>query len=81
MVFDDIEDSWGNEAASDGSASPSRNCHPGPPAHYFKVFPASKFLQNYINPEIMKLTEICHFNYIQLKLYLLWHGSKSKNIA
>lgn len=37
VVFDDIEDSWGNEAASDGSASPSRNCHPGPPAHYFKV--------------------------------------------
>nr|XP_024218735.1 protein lin-10 isoform X2 [Halyomorpha halys] len=37
VVFDDIEDSWASEAVSDGSPSPSRNCHPGPPAHYFKV--------------------------------------------
>ncbi|CAH1392846.1 unnamed protein product [Nezara viridula] len=37
VVFDDIEDSWANEAVSDDSPSPSRNCHPGPPAHYFKV--------------------------------------------
>lgn len=37
VVFDDIEDTWPSEAVSDGSPSPSRNCHPGPPAHYFKV--------------------------------------------
>ncbi|XP_024083399.1 uncharacterized protein LOC106671833 isoform X2 [Cimex lectularius] len=37
VVFDDIEETWPCEPASDSSPSPSRNCHPGPPAHYFKV--------------------------------------------
>ncbi|XP_073993927.1 uncharacterized protein isoform X2 [Rhodnius prolixus] len=37
IVFDDIEETWPCENVSDSSPSPSRNCHPGPPAHYFKV--------------------------------------------
>ena len=37
VVFDDIEETWHCEDASDSSPSPTRNCHPGPPAHYFKV--------------------------------------------
>ncbi|KAF6216723.1 hypothetical protein GE061_001070 [Apolygus lucorum] len=37
VVFDDIEETWPCEVTSDSSPSPSRNCHPGPPAHYFKV--------------------------------------------
>ncbi|BES90173.1 Hypothetical protein NTJ_02981 [Nesidiocoris tenuis] len=37
VVFDDIEETWPCEVNSDSSPSPSRNFHPGPPAHYFKV--------------------------------------------
>lgn len=37
VVFDDIDECWQGDEGSDSSPSPSRNCHPGPPSHYFKV--------------------------------------------